>query len=313
MSNRYVLVQWNRHKKVYDLLMLASMLAFLAAYIGIGMAASSYPPEVAAPTLVLRALGSLAIVMLHVILSIGPLCRLDDRFLPLLYNRRHMGVAFFLVVLLHFVIALGYYGGFGSQNPISAVLIGSGEGVPFEFYGFLALLIFAVMAATSHDFWLANLGPRFWKAMHMCIYAAYVLVLLHVVQGALQDRGGIGGPALLGLGAFWLCTIHIIAGLGECRSDRRADTPDEWVDVCSIDDIPASRARVVQVGESERIAIVKRQWQNLRSLKCLRASGRPAWRGAGYRWMPDVPLARISVRSCDRLFSAAVHGTREYV
>jgi hypothetical protein len=30
--------------------------------------------------------------MLTIILSIGPLCRLDRRFLPLLYNRRHFGV-----------------------------------------------------------------------------------------------------------------------------------------------------------------------------------------------------------------------------
>jgi len=35
--------------------------------------------------------------LLHIILSIGPLCRLDSRFLPLLYNRRHLGVTMFLL------------------------------------------------------------------------------------------------------------------------------------------------------------------------------------------------------------------------
>ena len=39
--------------------------------------------------------------MLTIILSIGPLARLDRRFLPLLYNRRHFGVLTFLVALAH--------------------------------------------------------------------------------------------------------------------------------------------------------------------------------------------------------------------
>jgi len=39
--------------------------------------------------------------MLTVILSIGPLARLDCRFLPLLYNRRHFGVLTFVIASLH--------------------------------------------------------------------------------------------------------------------------------------------------------------------------------------------------------------------
>ena len=39
-----------------------------------------------------RASAPRALLLLHVILCIGPLCRLDRRFLPLLYNRRHLGV-----------------------------------------------------------------------------------------------------------------------------------------------------------------------------------------------------------------------------
>ena len=40
----------------------------------------------------MRAFGSCAFLMLTLILCIGPLARLDARFLPLLYNRRHFGV-----------------------------------------------------------------------------------------------------------------------------------------------------------------------------------------------------------------------------
>src|SRR2546428_6173232 len=44
---------------------------------------------------IIRAAGSAAFLLLHVVLCIGPLCRLDSRFLPLLYNRRHLGVVTF--------------------------------------------------------------------------------------------------------------------------------------------------------------------------------------------------------------------------
>ena len=43
------------------------------------------------------------------------------------------------------------------------------------------------MAATSHDYWLAFLSPRVWKALHMALYVAYGLVVMHVALGAMQD------------------------------------------------------------------------------------------------------------------------------
>ena len=39
------------------------------------------------------------------ILSIGPLARLDRRFLPLLYNRRHLGVTMFVLALAQKIAA----------------------------------------------------------------------------------------------------------------------------------------------------------------------------------------------------------------
>ena len=54
--------------------------------------------EALSPMIVLtRAFASLAFVMLTIVLAIGPLCRLDPRFLPLLYKRRHLGVSMFVV------------------------------------------------------------------------------------------------------------------------------------------------------------------------------------------------------------------------
>ena len=47
----------------------------------------------------IRAFGTCAFFMLTVILSIGPLARLDPWFRKLLFNRRHFGVLTFIIAL----------------------------------------------------------------------------------------------------------------------------------------------------------------------------------------------------------------------
>ena len=44
------------------------------------------------------------------------------------------------------------------------------------------------MAATSHDFWLHNLTAPVWKTLHMGVYVAYALIVLHVIFGVLQGE-----------------------------------------------------------------------------------------------------------------------------
>ena len=87
MSATYQFILWNRQKKRYDVVMLLLMLAYLAIFVGVTLA--QHGEVMTGETLVIRATGSLAIVMLHIILMIGPLSRLNKKFLPLLYNRRH--------------------------------------------------------------------------------------------------------------------------------------------------------------------------------------------------------------------------------
>ena len=50
------------------------------------------------------------------------------------------------------------------------------------------LVILFVMAATSHDFWLANLTAPVWKALHMLVYVAYALLVGHVALGSLRPE-----------------------------------------------------------------------------------------------------------------------------
>jgi len=93
MSVSYQAVGWNRTKKIYDGILAGGLLVYLGLFIGIG---ALVHPNATAETLLIRGLGTAALLLLHVILCIGPLCRLDRRFLPLLYNRRHLGVTMFV-------------------------------------------------------------------------------------------------------------------------------------------------------------------------------------------------------------------------
>lgn len=272
MSNAYKPVQWNRHKRIYDSVLVGAVALYLAIFIGVGMARYQGDESISLPILLMRALGTCAIVMLHVVLAIGPLARLDRRFAPLLYNRRHMGVATFLVGLLHAIVSIGFYGGFGVDDPFTALLARyapssflSINGFPFELLGFGALLILFVMAATSHDFWLANLGARVWKWIHMLVYVAYALLVMHIALGALQSERSTIYPVLLGVGITSLGTLHLVAGRREVRKERDAiDVPAstepsdrQWIDIGSVDEIRPDRATVVCLKGRERIAVFR--------------------------------------------------------
>jgi methionine sulfoxide reductase heme-binding subunit len=102
-------------------------------------------------------------LQLSFLLCIGPLARLTPRFKPFLYNRRHLGVATFLVALVPGVPVTLWHHGFGELNPLLSLLISDPRydslvGFPFEALGLLALVMLFLLAATSHDFWNANLA-----------------------------------------------------------------------------------------------------------------------------------------------------------
>jgi sulfoxide reductase heme-binding subunit YedZ len=256
MSNAYRTVQWNAHKRAYDLIMVGGIVAYMAIFVAGSMLMLRGERAIDPPIVLMRASGTCAVIMLHIILCIGPLARLERRFAPLLYNRRHLGVSMFLVSLLHAAVAFGYYGAFGIDSPIAALLArspgaayASTRAFPFEVLGFGGLLILFVMAATSHDFWLANLGARAWKWLHMCVYLAYAMLIMHVALGAMQSERSMVYPALLGLGVATVGTLHLVAGWRQMSADARSEAgPSDdagWVDVCDIDDIKPDRARVV--------------------------------------------------------------------
>lgn len=217
MSAGFRAVQWNRAKLVYDGVLLAGVTLYIGTYILLSVWLDPPKDEPAAIDVRIRAFGTCAFFMLTIILSIGPLARLDRRFLPLLYNRRHFGVLTFFVALLHASFMIEW---FAVQNALPSLYdeltkvsdYGKFIGFPFKALGLLALLILFVMAATSHDFWLAFLTPPVWKSLHMALYVAYGLVVMHVALGVMQyDRDPVI-PVMLAGGFLCVTVLHLVAG-----------------------------------------------------------------------------------------------------
>jgi nitrite reductase/ring-hydroxylating ferredoxin subunit/DMSO/TMAO reductase YedYZ heme-binding membrane subunit len=286
MGAAYVSVQWNRQKKFYDAVLITSVGVYLVVF---GVVTKSLFPLVTDEIMLMRAFGTAAFLLLHVVLCIGPLCRLNPRLLPVLYNRRHAGVTCFLLSLIHAALVTATYHVGGDTNPVLSIfraspLTASVSGVPFQPFGFFALVILFLMAATSHDFWLANLTAPVWKSLHMLVYFAYALLVLHVAFGTLQGEGSPVYVAAVALGLITVLGLHIAAAKKETALDREnhcsrrrgeaeslpgiahhASRSDRlltsaathgFVDACAVADIPENRARIVCLS-GERVAIFK--------------------------------------------------------
>jgi DMSO/TMAO reductase YedYZ heme-binding membrane subunit len=174
MSTTYRSVSWNPQKRRYDLVAGGLILAFAGIVLG---AQAMLRPELTIETLLIRTIGATAFTLLTVILCIGPLARLDRRFLPLLYNRRHLGVMMFTLAFGHGIFSIVQFHALGTLDPIVSVFVSNARytdlrAIPFQPFGLAALVILFLMAATSHDFWLHNLTAPAWKALHMSVYLA---------------------------------------------------------------------------------------------------------------------------------------------
>jgi nitrite reductase/ring-hydroxylating ferredoxin subunit len=261
MSHGYVPVQWNRRKNVYDIALWGGIIVYIPIFMTISAMLHAGDDALSPFTLMIRAFASLAFILLTLILCIGPLARLDTRFLPLLYNRRHMGVSMLLVALAHGALVLVWYHGFGVASPITSVFSSPGSfdspsDIAFQPYGFLALCILFVMAATSHDYWNANLGAPLWKALHMGVYVAYALVIVHVAFGAMQDQITGLTSVMVFASVIAVSGLHVLAGLKSRHADVESNGVD-WVDVGDWNDIANGRGICASINDDERVAIFR--------------------------------------------------------
>jgi nitrite reductase/ring-hydroxylating ferredoxin subunit/DMSO/TMAO reductase YedYZ heme-binding membrane subunit len=261
MSQAYKAVGWNRQKKIYDRVLVGGVALFLVLFIGISKV---FFPTVTVETLIIRGFATAALVLLHIIMTVGPMARLDRRWLPLLYNRRHMGVTMFLLAFVHGAFSVVQFHALGDMKPlvslfVSNTRIDSIAQFPFQPLGFFALVILFLMAATSHDFWLANLGAPIWKALHMLVYVAYALIIAHVALGYLQTETSPVLSTMLVAGALWICLIHVVAGYKERPLDTEHELPaDEegFLNVFGVDEIAEKRGRMVTLS-GDRVAVFK--------------------------------------------------------
>ena len=173
MSTAYRAVGWNRQKRRYDAAILIGG-PRISQRVCRRWVSDRHNATV--ETLIIRACGTCAALLLHVVLAIGPLCRLDPRFLPLLYNRRHLGVTTFLsarpTARSRRSVSRAW-----RREPVVSVLVTSCDydslaDFPFQHLGCRARHP-VPHGATSHDFWLRSLSPPVWKTLHMLVYVAY--------------------------------------------------------------------------------------------------------------------------------------------
>lgn len=261
MSASYKTVGWNTNKKVYDAILWLAIISYVVVFMVV--TGSRYTGDTAlSPIIVMmRALSTCAFIMLTILLCIGPAARIDRRFLPLLYNRRHFGVSTFIVALLHAILAIFWYHSFGSVHPLTSVFTSGGSydsasNIPFQALGAIALLILFLLAATSHDYWNTNLGAPLWKALHMLVYPAWILIVLHILGGALMtdDTGLL--PILVAVAVALVGSLHVMAAFQRSDADISCDAGD-WVNVGRWTDIENNRAITVDIGNDERIAVFR--------------------------------------------------------
>jgi nitrite reductase/ring-hydroxylating ferredoxin subunit len=174
-----------------------------------------------------------------------------------------------LLALVHGVFAIIQFHALGNANPLVSVFTAYGRDYtmpfsdfravsqfPFEIFGFGALVILFVMATTSHDFWLRNLGPSVWKALHQLVYVAYALLLAHVLFGALQSERSPVYPVLLGLGFVSIVTLHLLAERKERALDRQHTSAeaDGFFAVAKAAELREGEGKVV-VADGRRFAL----------------------------------------------------------
>ena len=158
---------WDRKEKPYILILVC--LPFLWMLVSLLM--GQYFPDPG--KLLMRLSGIWASVSVVAVMAMTPLGRIKAfRFIN--RYRRFIGLTAFFYGLLHLFIYLVLFAGL-SWNWISSDLIEK----PYIYVGTLALLIMAVLAATSPKVMVRKLGRK-WKPLHRFMYLAAIGVIAHL-------------------------------------------------------------------------------------------------------------------------------------
>jgi sulfoxide reductase heme-binding subunit YedZ len=113
------------------------------------------------------------------------------------FHRRAIGVASFAYAALHTVVYL--------ERKWGADLIVTEALKPGIATGWLALLIFLVLAITSNNFSVRSLGKS-WKMLHRTVYISAILVFAHWILTGF-------GPQLAYMVLIALCAVEAMRWL----------------------------------------------------------------------------------------------------
>ena len=114
--------------------------------------------------------------------------------------RRILGVAVFAWVLAHLAL-------FIADKSFDLLLVAS-EIVKriYLLIGFAALLMLAMLAATSTDAAISRLGASGWKRLHLLVYAIVVLGLVHFFM---QSKADVTEPTIMAGLISWLLLLRL--------------------------------------------------------------------------------------------------------
>jgi methionine sulfoxide reductase heme-binding subunit len=120
--------------------------------------------------------------------GIGPLASMwpGGWRLALLLRRRALGLGFAAAHFVHLIALTTFIGYFGHESSIVAIVGG----------GLCYVVLFA-MALTSHNWWIARLGPKRWKILHVVggYFAAAIFTNSYV--GRLESQPILAITALI--------------------------------------------------------------------------------------------------------------------
>lgn len=121
----------------------------------------------------------IALAYLYITLLIGPLVY-QFKFIPfrgkLVNARRALGVSAFYFALLHAL--LGFFGELGGFSGLPFL---DGKFLLAIFLSFIALIILALLAATSIDWVIEKITFDRWKFLQRFVYLASVFILIHAL------------------------------------------------------------------------------------------------------------------------------------
>jgi sulfoxide reductase heme-binding subunit YedZ len=129
----------------------------------------------------------------------------------LVQNRRYFGVSAFAYAVPHLVAYL--------WKLANAAKIMEQAAEPGMWTGWIALILFLLLAITSNNFSVRKLGRR-WKSLHRLVYLAAVLTFVHWVLVAFDPLAGIVHAGILAV----LETIRVVKSYKTSREHTASES-----------------------------------------------------------------------------------------